>query len=1442
MRNPQPDVDIEINYDAELEEFGSDSDAADARFCRVRIKDRNIVPGSLKLEPPDPENQTSGDFLACPVQVRAKTEDYTELYDGDRTVRFRAELDLASIMLAWKTVQEAAKEPRRFLIKVQIETNLKSGPREVTRHGRVKINLNTIRWTWTPLIRDREGAPAIQNGDEQDNTPIEVDIDGTDKNGFRLEVERGVLREDGEYEAAKSDFTHYLSPDGKVDNNVIFLEPEPWDPKIQPTQQIVTTWWTKNLPPTHEVLSKLPIETSIRVQAFPEHKIKKRAPRKYLPEDIPRLAIREIPLRLGSAKWKVRLDTPNPEKAPVLIDKDLSGDNCFLVKIQILDDSHQNIRVLKKHELEWKLLPGPDGNFPGKIRSGGQTGLTQGVWVTDDDGYVEFYFCPEESNAFLFWQREGFQFFGKFEVRRKGGKPDAPHFPPADKSAEKGAPSFVLDWAPKVDLQFFKIPYFTKEKTLDPDNLPTDETVEAIELQLEEAQAEEYQNIFRTGGAVTIAPIAHGHEQTEGKRPDFPLDDYRLIVGQRSRKGAQQRKIIVVNSASPSGAKAATLQIAPSPRGKGQTPGQLTLQPEAPVHPDTKSRLDAIVKHGTELEEATAKSSDGGAKGHASYADAAANFHKLSIGFYNQAVEHFASTPQGALIEKCKPLFFTLPSMASFLHQGCATWRYLGGAINFHRQAYRRFEQAFNTFYFDVVQWKPVRDMLAKAWEKIKTAAPTLGGWAEGLFNLPNLLRKGTDKMQEAAFKWLVGTFRKPVEDALQRAKDQIKTAVDKLSELTSRRGEVAQALAAARTRFNEAVTQFSQHADDFVNAGKQMGELIRAKRTAGVPDSEIMAELQTLGLVARFETAKQGLQQARAKILDEVRGGSRSSYLGATKEAMMAETQHSYWTARQKSFEEVGKHFDEGSQALAKLEEKAAKLGEKEIDAVVKKFQDMPKDLETVVPSVSQQGQQFIDQARDEYMQSANQVLQKVRTLQPYRQMLDIKQFGPGTQVVPGAGWAGVFDDLQAFENQISQNSTAAGEFTGMVKNFFDRNLSGLQRVWQAEKMLVDQAVKDGLKKGTARGSEQLRQALDGAPGSPPSSSDSGFLDQAWNLVKSVLSWVDNLLFNLPSYAMSWVLWGLGWLARLILVPLNFIFRMMERLLATVFELLVSGYEWLQTNNEARRALSSLTVPAFDAGSTAYAGSGLGDFFNLPYDRDLDQAKRMQQGYHRFYNPASADEPADASLDEAIKKAFETGYEDYYPSQFKQGRSLLYGLSKRVLDKTMLESPPCEDDPQERVFMAWRAAETVDRGINDYLASGDHSSLSKKGFFEPFWSLMAGDTSWNTRRLEQICDWIGWTAAWGLRITACIVAFFLWWGTAITVVAVASLLESASAVSAISGMIRLALVALGFYPYSIAYPRDVMLMQGLLFATVLAPPSERFQASSETDILSKVR
>src|SRR6202011_5147566 len=113
----RPAVDIEINFDPELEEFGINPEQADSRHVRVTIDERKIVPGSLSLGPPDPVDQVDGDFLVCPVKIRPNTPVYPA--DNRQIVEFQAELDTVAIFAAWGTVEDAAKKPRAFSVSVQ---------------------------------------------------------------------------------------------------------------------------------------------------------------------------------------------------------------------------------------------------------------------------------------------------------------------------------------------------------------------------------------------------------------------------------------------------------------------------------------------------------------------------------------------------------------------------------------------------------------------------------------------------------------------------------------------------------------------------------------------------------------------------------------------------------------------------------------------------------------------------------------------------------------------------------------------------------------------------------------------------------------------------------------------------------------------------------------------------------------------------------------------------------------------------------------------------------------------------------------------------------------------------------------------------------------------------------------------------------------------------
>jgi hypothetical protein len=357
------------------------------------------------------------------------------------------------------------------------------------------------------------------------------------------------------------------------------------------------------------------------------------------------------------------------------------------------------------------------------------------------------------------------------------------------------------------------------------------------------------------------------------------------------------------------------------------------------------------------------------------------------------------------------------------------------------------------------------------------------------------------------------------------------------------------------------------------------------------------------------------------------------------------------------------------------------------------------------------------------------------------------------------------------------------------------------------------------------------------------------------WPAFKSLLSVWDGVLGHIPSEAVSFVLKSLGWVLRVLFVPLNTFFRLCERLLGIVFEGFISLYEWLLTTDAARAALSSLKTEALTAGDQAFSNgvSGLGDFFNLPYKRALDHVTMMRDAKEKFYADTDA---FDVSLDEALKNGLATGYEDYYPSQITQGRRLLYAVCHRVLheDKRTLTDPPCEEDCRPIGNVAASAAAAIEKSINDYLAAADPSF--KKGIFQPIWNLAKdalGAGGFNTRKLELTCDSTAFVIAWGLRIAALLLAVAIFfeveipvavagavaWALGVETVSVGALLTAASAVSAISGIIRTAIAALGFYPYSINYPRDVLLVYGVYFAMVFRSPADRFQAASQSDILS---
>ena len=304
-QKPQPPLRIEINFDADLEGLLFDPETADARHLKVTIQDRKLRPKTLKLLPP-----AEGELnRVSPVRLRAGTDVYPPA-GNDGVVEFRAELDVDAIEAHWGEVEKAvlaSPSGLPFRFSVGIEKQSDSDPDPMERPGLLTINLNSIHWIWQPLIRDENGDEREDGPPKPLDTPIEVPVDGTDTHGFKLRVELQERQKNGQYAPREADFTHYLSPDHKVDFDVLAMKPPPWElVKGQDGalfHQPETRWWTKPLRADSPVLGKLPLSTTVRVQAWAYDKIQKRFPNTFEPKPIPRYAIREIPLNLN-AGWE----------------------------------------------------------------------------------------------------------------------------------------------------------------------------------------------------------------------------------------------------------------------------------------------------------------------------------------------------------------------------------------------------------------------------------------------------------------------------------------------------------------------------------------------------------------------------------------------------------------------------------------------------------------------------------------------------------------------------------------------------------------------------------------------------------------------------------------------------------------------------------------------------------------------------------------------------------------------------------------------------------------------------------------------------------------------------------------------------------------------------------------------------------------------------------
>ncbi|MBF6650994.1 hypothetical protein [Methylobacter sp. BlB1] len=1529
-----PPIRIELNFDAERKEAAHRSEALDSRLIRVEITNRNIKRDTLKLDVSAPEDE-SGKLLAghapstlstlwasdpakaagmepCVVHIRPGTEAYR-----DGKIEFRMELDIERILAFWGSVEFAAKQEHPILLTAEAEqehpilltAKAEPHPKQLfKRRGIVTINLNSIRWKWTPLVRDKHGN--IEKGAAEENTPIEVPVDGTNSQGFELELWLEKRQESG-YLRAESDFTHYLAPEEpRVTFAVLAPEKIPWkDLAPAENQQVTTTWWTQNLEEDANLLKELPIETTIRVLAWPEHSIvRHRRDEKPLtnPADAAQLATREIPLMLGVRKWKARVLRPDPKELPVLLECQRPWEEGFEVEVEIFDDSSPGqVRVMRNQEVEWRLRPAGETisdtgepKFSGDVRSGDNKDQPHGTWQTDDRGRITFLFCPKQENSLFLAAKNDQYYYGEFDlIEARPGAPrtvpgaapdDQGKIPSADTPKDKQAPSFVLEWAPKFDLQVFKLPYFTAETSLNPEAVPDAEHVKAIPLVLNETQKTSYQQLFQTGGTVTIAPVVPiGENQADSEEKE--LKDFRLIVGSESSDGSQQSpEIVRMEPVSPdSGATDTSEPIRPrkievpvSPRAMklNAKPVELTLKLRTPLHRDVAKLLNDITTITGTMDDkflnSTAFPVDTCIPGPPT------EFTKLGTEFRLRAVELFASRAQADLVAQCRPTFLTLMAAAGYLPTMRRSWKILGDAVQLHRLAYKRTIDNSINFLYDFVYCDEVAEGINHRFGGVLTKIKDKTGIDLSQVRKIKLLH---ESIQTTVLRSMLGVFMRILNDYLSVFETKWKDLTSALDKHKRDLASLESKIVSAETEFSQAVSDFQQHSNNLValsNQGRDLLDEFRAlapeqQRAVSESFKERAHQLMRQAADTKQEWSRAGLlvdkhlsseasspeslqTLLRQKMLLQARKTTAELEVSAIK----AQYQHvKKAAASMKQAENLTLRPEASTTSEVGEVIKGAKLekvkGEMESAFTALKApqpEAMTSEAATKLQALhSEAGALVTDYTTD--CQRASQGLQTVAAEADGLRQLGalgdsdtwVSRTPPATRLPTGPA--------VDFSRELQKVSHLQQKSTQAMKNFHDaanfvrldsqRRVEGLTTVWKAQQDLMAENLSDGVKSGQEHffqflDETQASSGEDGAPAQKPEGVDAGWLDWAINRCLDVVDWFASMFKG----AWAWACRQLSRLPDLIrfvfwllMYAVNLVLRLVALLGAKMFEAILAMVDFARSNYST---ITYLRPEAYVAGSTCLSKTGSANpdaasgsqLFTFPYlefqlfDRwkacgkgDVDQL-RWEEQY----------------MDQTLR----AGYEDYYPRALGEARDCYHRLCKALLSIETLKAPPVDLMPNNSLKIAGESVDRLENHIAQFLKSFEDASPKEKDarFTESFRRLRQ-KPKWTSVDWDTLADWIGFGFSWVFRFVALLVAVFTWWTGMGLWIAAGAWLTAASLGSAVAAVGRLIPSLFGYYCYTTAYPRDVVMLQAAIHASLFLPATEEsFKLSSSDDFL----
>lgn len=1482
---------IEINYDAELEELGCDPDMADSRHLRANLSNRklrSLNQDILWFEPADAE---------CPVKIRAGTITPAQ-FDHTATIEFRTELNIDAIEAKWGPVEQQAGKELPFTVVIAIQKEGRDGPEEVAMDAFVKINCQTIRWTWTPLERDEDGQNVRETGDALLCEPIEIEVDGTSCQGARIELERYTMDASGQVNDSPedSDFSEKTDPkDQWID--IVAPEPQPWKSQAKAQLRFQTSdWWTQPLTDPKQVLSKLPMETTIRIYAFPPNTITQQregALPQTNPAETKLLAMRELPLHLEKTVWLVKVLEPTPDDPPVLLTGDKPWEDGFTVRLSVVKRNERTgeERPVVGRDLKWEIDASSDAGLAGKVSESGQL-KTEGEWRTDDSGEITFTFCPERKNALFLDETSGCSWEAAFLLwkgKKKSDKPEA-RIRDATRANDDQPPSFRLEWAPKFDLTLFKLPYVSAEAALDPDRPPVEDTVKGTPLVLNATQENDYRLRFRWGGRIELKPRLALDPATAPDEDLEPLKDYRLIIGGEG-DAKEGRKIVIVEPvAAADGVKSksperktrfAIIDVPASRRGaaggsKNVTTQSLVIAPKLPLQAKMREALVAIKKSTEDLHQTFTKA-DTLTKGR-TLVGSEPEFKTLGADFVKHALVRFAREAQDTLLDNLKETVLSLEAVSKYLPTLPTSWDNLNASVTLHRMAYARTIDNFMNFVWDFLYCDDLPESVAKVSKKV--------GWQWGerlpehIQNLKQAtgvdLRKARlldnmhDAIQAAGLRAMLGKMLRGMESALEKVRINLNKIKEALSEERAVLQTLEEAQRTAFQAFSQAADRVRKCSEALARIGQQAEWMMSEVRAVGLENIRSRPELRAklLALVEEAKAARASFNEAIGEMTEHTRGpargGSTEGLHNSIAKLLRSRGRTAMLESQAKALESQLERFGKASKSLSEAESTAVDLAGKNTAAIKEYLSQVQEHIKAGPPAEVLNAAQSASSAAgtaaeltDPLRDRCNGMLDDLRKVAEQEKGLRaLGVLGPESTWIgrtpgqihptdPALDFSGVLDRANAAAAATQQTvSRSEGALQAAQNRLQARNVPDLVDAWKAQQILVSENLSDGVQAGK----EHFLSILDDCAASKSDRPSSPAPDQGQGWCGWALEKVFQLLDWMAAKFKGFIAWMASCCSALpdvihygsmaVLYVFNLFLRLVARVGGKIFEAVLAGFDTIRSAG-GFRTVSYISDGAFAAGDRALAKAGA----DCP-GKDAAASELFTFPYlecrilERWKECSHIEGDYSRREEEELDKVLRAGYEDYYPKAMSVARRCYYALCYEILTEEFLASPPLDEDASASLQIGTQAVGKFSGHIQEMLqAFTDARPEDGGGEFTDSLRRLRDKPKWSAADWDSLADWFGFFFTWVVRAIALVVALLTWWSGVGLLVSAGTMLLASSLGNAVVAVVRLATSMVGYYLYTTVYPRDTVVLQAAVHAALFLPKNERYKPSSADDL-----